>query len=47
MGRHAARMRYAIVIWFVAAFVIWDTRQNSSHDTGPFTHFVYRMAGGY
>jgi hypothetical protein len=47
MRRHVARMRYAIVIWFVAAFVIWDTRQNSSHYTRPFTHFIYRVAGGY
>ena len=40
-------MRYAIVIWFVAAFVIWDTHQNRSGYTKPVTHFFYRVAGGY
>lgn len=40
-------MRYAILIWFVAAFVIWDTHQNRSGYTKPVTHFIYRVAGGY
>src|SRR5262245_42978236 len=40
-------MRYAIVIWFAAAFVLWDTQQNNSQYTRPVAHVVYRIAGGY
>jgi len=39
-------MRYAIVIWFVAGFILWDTQQNRSHYTGPVTSAFYRIAGG-
>jgi hypothetical protein len=40
-------MRYAIVIWFVAAFVLWDTQQNRSYYTRPAASIFYRLAGGY
>jgi hypothetical protein len=40
-------MRYAILIWFVAAFVLWDTQQNRSQYTRPFASVIYRIAGGY
>ena len=40
-------MRYAIAIWFVAAFVLWDTQQNRSEYSRPFAYFFYRLAGGY
>jgi hypothetical protein len=40
-------MRYAIVIWFVAAFVLWDTHQNRGYYNKPFGYFIYRVAGGY
>jgi hypothetical protein len=40
-------VRYAIVIWFVAAFVLWDTQQNRSHYTRPIASVIYRIAGGY
>jgi hypothetical protein len=40
-------MRYAIFIWFVAAFVLWDTLQNRGHYTRPLAHIAYRIAGGY
>ena len=40
-------MRYAIVIWFVAAFVLWDTQQNRSGYSRPVSHFFYRLVGGH
>jgi len=40
-------MRYAIVIWFVAAFAIWDTQQNRSQYTAPVAYVVYRLVGGH
>ena len=40
-------MRIAIAIWLVAAFVLWDTHQNSSRYTRPPGYFFYRLAGGY
>jgi hypothetical protein len=40
-------MRYAIVVWFISAFVLWDTLQNRGHYTRPFAHIAYRLAGGY
>jgi hypothetical protein len=40
-------MRYAIVVWFFAAFVLWDTLQNRGHYTRPLAHIAYRIAGGY
>jgi hypothetical protein len=40
-------MRYAIFIWFIAAFVLWDTHQNRGHYTRPIAHIAYRIAGGH
>jgi hypothetical protein len=40
-------MPYAILIWFVAAFVLWDTQQNRAEYTRPAAHFFYRLAGGH
>jgi hypothetical protein len=40
-------MRYAIVIWFIAAFVLWDTHQNRGQYTRPLAHIAYRIAGGH
>jgi hypothetical protein len=40
-------MKYAIVVWFIAAFVLWDTHQNRGQYSKPVGHFIYRVAGGY
>jgi hypothetical protein len=40
-------MRYAIVIWFVAAFVLWDTQLNRGQYTQPTAHVLYRLVGGH
>jgi hypothetical protein len=40
-------MRYAIAIWVVAAFVLWDARMNRSQYTGPGLKVAYRIAGGH
>jgi hypothetical protein len=40
-------MRYAIVIWFVAAFALWDTRQNNAAYTGPIAYVLHRVVGGH
>ena len=40
-------MRYAIAIWFVAGFILWDTQQNRSNYTRPIASVFHRIAGGY
>jgi len=40
-------MRYAIVIWFVAAFVLWDARMNRAQYTGPGFNVAYRIVSGH
>jgi hypothetical protein len=40
-------MKYAIVIWLIAAFALWDSYQNRGQYTKPVAHFIYRVAGGY
>jgi hypothetical protein len=40
-------MRIAMIIWFIAAFALWDTQQNRGEYTRPVGHFFYRLAGGY
>ena len=40
-------MRYAIAIWVIAAFALWDARMNRATYTGPLAHVFYRMVGGH
>ena len=40
-------MRYAIVMWFVAAFVTWDMQLTGGQYTQPVSQVVYRMVNGY
>jgi len=40
-------MRYAIAIWFVAAFVLWDTHQNNATYTRPTASVLHRLLGGH
>ena len=40
-------MKYAIVIWIIAAFALWDAQQNHGQYTKPVGHFIYRLSGGY
>ncbi len=40
-------MRYAIAIWFVAAFALWDARQNGGAYTAPVAYTLHRLFGGY
>ena len=40
-------MRYAILIWFVAAFALWDVRMNRAQYTDPVTNVVHRIVGGH
>jgi hypothetical protein len=40
-------MRYAMIIWLVAAFALWDTHQNRGEFTRPVSHVIYRLMGGY
>lgn len=40
-------MRYAILIWFIAAFALWDSQQNRAHYTQPVASVVYRILGGH
>ena len=44
---HPCGMRYAIVIWFIAAFVLWDVRQNNAQYTQPTASVFYRVLGGH
>ena len=40
-------MRYAMLVWVTASFVLWDTHQNRGYYTKPVGYFIYRVAGGY
>ena len=40
-------MRYAILIWFIAAFALWDARMNRAQYTGPAAGIAYRIVGGH
>ena len=44
---HSAGMRYAILIWVVAAFALWDSRQNNAQYTQPVASVFYRILGGH
>ena len=44
---HSNSMRYAILIWFAAAFCLWDTRQNNAQYTQPAASVFYRILGGH